>query len=129
MLKVLLLSIVIITFFIHVKFSSALETVSKSIHLKDKYSKERQRFESLLAAGRTLTYPYATGLILSAFSSQSENWRISLKGMNGVLDLSPEQLLDAYSDTVQVMKEASKDFRLFCGTNNVVEIVTDIDFL
>jgi hypothetical protein len=72
------------------------------------HDKSRQTFESVLASGRTLAFPYTTGLILSAFSSQSQNWNVSLYGINEILDLSRDQLLVAYKDATDIIKQVCR---------------------
>lgn len=100
-------------------FSSATqsEQESSSSHVANSAAlQERHRFESLLAAGRMLSFPYATGLILTAVSSQRENWNVSLQGMDKILDLSPAQLCSTYKDTMELIKQVRE---LKIGRSNV----------
>jgi hypothetical protein len=79
------------------------DNTSSDIELN--FKSERQRFESLLASGRSLAFPFAVGLILTVVSGEKENWNVSLQGLNEILDLSPDQLLSTYQDALQLIKQ------------------------
>jgi len=68
---------------------------------------EGNRFESLLAAGRPLVFPFSPGYLLSVAAIQETNWNISWKGYENVTGMTLKAANDKYTTLLQDMVKVS----------------------